>query len=122
MIYGKDLVHARRKKGELETTGRIGGLQSGSRGSMLRNCQDGSAQRPIVQGDGPAEGSHIISEGDLAGLRRAAGRNRQGGLQQMCRAKHSGLHIQATVGIDLDTICSGSDMLQLRRSSTSLSD
>src|SRR5256885_8564349 len=49
-------VHARRKKGELETTCRIGGLHSGNRGSMLRNCQYCGAQRPIVQGDGPAEG------------------------------------------------------------------
>src|SRR5260370_17834587 len=40
----------------------------------------------------------------------------------MCRARSGGLHIQGSVGIDLDTVCAGSDILDFERSGATFSD
>src|SRR5260370_11139062 len=84
---------------------------------MFRKCQDGSAKREIFQGDSPTEKGHVIPQGNLNGLRGAARCNGKVGFQQICRARSGGLHIQGTVGIDLDAVCPGSDILELERGS-----
>src|SRR5713226_10685984 len=75
MIHRKNLVCARRKKGELKTAARIGGLNSRRSGSMLRKCQNRCAEGLTVQGYVPAEGGDIIPQHDFDGLRRGPGSN-----------------------------------------------
>src|SRR6266436_2594335 len=117
MIHGKNLVSARWKRGELKITARIGGLNPGRNRSMFRKCQDGSAKREVFQGDSSAEKRHVIPQGNFNGLRGAAGCNGKIGFQQICRSGSGGLHVQGAVGIDLEAVCSGNDILELERGS-----
>src|SRR6267154_4257244 len=117
MIHGKNLIYPGRKRGELKITARIGGLNPGRNRSMFRKCQDGSAKREVFQGDSSAEKRHVIPQGNLNGLRGAAGCNGKIGIQQICRSGSGGLHVQGAVGIDLEAVCSGNDILELERGS-----